>query len=128
MTPTEAKRRLGGLPATLQAATEAALDRVAETVATEARRSLGAAGPSAPGAAPADPAGTLAAAIGTAREGDGTAMVNVAAPFAAALEYGTRHMAARPFLRPAVAATGEAARQIMAEAFAQAIAQAEDDA
>ena len=60
---------------------------------------------SAPGEAPAIDTGLLAASINTetaARGDTPTAYVNVASDHALPLEFGTIHMAARPFLGPAV--------------------------
>jgi hypothetical protein len=45
----------------------------------------------------------------------------VTAPFAADLEYGTSRTPARPFLRPAIVATADEARAILADAVRQAL-------
>ena len=103
------RRRFAGLPAEAEAAVRPAMRGVAEDVAEAVRDALGTgAGPSAPGHAPADPSGRLAASVSAGVTADGAA-VTVAAPEAAALEYGTLRMAARPFLRPAAARAGPGA-------------------
>ncbi len=56
---------------------------------------------SAPGEAPAIDTGYLVNTIQTRKTGTGSAQVSVGADYAAPLEFGTRKMAARPFLRPA---------------------------
>ncbi len=116
MTPSDARKHLAALPAVAAAALAPALDRVAEAVAAEARRQLGA------GGAPADAIGALADAITSGHDDEGRASVTVAAPFAADLEYGTRRGPARPFLRPAFASTGDAARKILRGALQSAVA------
>ncbi len=112
-------RALADLPAAAQAEVGAALDEVAADVVAVARRSLGTASPSAPGDPPADPTGALAASLSATRDGL-QATVAASAPYAGYLEYGTRRMAARPFLRPAVAATAETARAKLRAALARA--------
>jgi len=62
--------------------------------------------PSAPGEPPARVSGELMDSVGYEAEmtGKGAAVrVWASAPYALALEYGTRRMAARPFLRPSLA-------------------------
>lgn len=129
MTPAAAKALLESLTRRVDAELASALDTVAETVAAEARRLLDGAGarPSQPGEPPADPSGVLADVITTGRAADGSAAVTAAAPYAAALEYGTTRMAARPFLRPAVANAEGTVRDILANALARAVAGAWDD-
>lgn len=122
MTPDEARARLASLPAAASAALDDTMGEVAEAVAQAARRQLATAAPSQPGAPPADPSGHLAAAIAVVRTPAGDVTVKVDTPYAADLEYGTRRMAARPFLRPAVAATAEPARRKVAEALSRAVA------
>jgi len=61
---------------------------------------------SAPGEAPATDTGALVRSIRVEHTpGTGTARVVVGAEYAAKLEFGTRTIAPRPFLRPAVAKT-----------------------
>ena len=129
------KRRLAALPIAALAEVATALDEIGAEVVAEARRSLAADGPvqpdpgrrpaSAPGAPPDDPTGRLAASLSVVAD-PATPHVTVVAstPYATFLEYGTRHMAARPFLRPAVEAHGEAARSRLAEALRRAVASA----
>lgn len=57
---------------------------------------------SAPGEAPAIDYGNLRSGISVEMTGETTAMVGVAADYGAPLEFGTRKMAARPFMRPSV--------------------------
>lgn len=57
---------------------------------------------SAPGQAPAVDTGTLTNSINFQMQGELQATVTVNAEYAAYLEYGTRHMAARPYARPAI--------------------------
>lgn len=103
------RRRIAGLPAEAEAAIRPAMLGVAEDVAQAVRATLAVgAGPSAPGQAPADPSGRLAAAVSAGATAHDAA-VSVAAPEATALEYGTLRMAARPFLRPAAARAGPGA-------------------
>lgn len=56
---------------------------------------------SAPGEAPAIDTGHLVNSIQAARTGQGSAVVTAYSDYAAALEFGTRKMAARPFFKPA---------------------------
>lgn len=110
---------LRDMPDAARAEVETALDDIAADAIAEARRGLGTAGPSSPGDPPADPTGALAASLTAMRNGLNVA-VTAASPHAGFLEYGTRTMAARPFLRPAVAATAEAARARLRAALARA--------
>ncbi len=64
-------------------------------------RMYGAHQASAPGEAPAVDTGKLKNAIRSEFPKRGKAIVNVAAEYGAALEFGTRKIAARPFMRPA---------------------------
>lgn len=57
---------------------------------------------SAPGQAPAVDTGTLTNSIDFQMQGELQAVVSVNAEYAAYLEYGTRHMAPRPFATPAI--------------------------
>ncbi len=108
------RRRLAALPETARAAAAPGFSALAEGVAGDVRASLGAGpGPSAPGGAPDDPSGRLAASVSAAEDGSA---VTVAAPEAAFLEYGTIHMAARPFLRPAASRAGRAGLALLGAA------------
>ncbi len=110
------RRRLAALPATARSAAAPAMLDVAEGVADAVRASLGAGpGPSAPGAAPDDPSGRLAASVSAAPTDRGSVVI-AAAPEAALLEYGTLRMAPRPFLRVAALRAGAAARAALAAA------------
>lgn len=60
--------------------------------------------PSAPGDAPAVDTGNLANSISTERVNEAEWHLNVDAAYAEVLEYGTKKMAARPFVLPAVEA------------------------
>lgn len=64
---------------------------------------------SAPGEAPAVETGRLKTSLHVSVSSSGRAEADVVAPveYAAALEYGTRHMAPRPFLAPALDAKRE---------------------
>ena len=91
----------------------AALYEGADMIRSEAHRSISAGSvsgkghkPSAPGEAPNRDTGTLQAHIEVSMpeppsEGTIVARVTSSAPYAAALEFGTSKMAARPYLRPA---------------------------
>jgi hypothetical protein len=129
MTPADLRTRLSGLPALLQDEVGNALTNVAEAAAAETRRLLdsGQASPSPSGAPPATPSGVLAGAIVAERLPGGSSAVTVDVPYAADLEYGTTRMAARPFLRPAVANTSDAARTLLADAVGRTVAAALDD-
>lgn len=56
---------------------------------------------SAPGEAPAMDTGTLANSITTEKHGPHEAWVGPHTEYAVSLEFGTRHMAARPYMKPA---------------------------
>lgn len=80
----------------------------ADMIRAEAFRSISAGSisgkshvPSAPGEPPNRDTGVLQAHIETANPEPLTATVTSSAPYAAALEYGTSRMAARPYMRPA---------------------------
>lgn len=68
---------------------------------------------SAPGEAPANDYGFLASNIKAELADKNTANLRSNAPYSIHLEYGTRKMAARPFLRPAGDRIREKARPIM---------------
>ncbi len=110
------RQSLAALPDAARTEVATALVAVATDAATEAMRGFGDAAPSAPGGPPADPTGGLAASISVTQEGDAS-RIAVAVPYAVDLEYGTRTMAPRPFLRSAVAATAETARDRLRAAF-----------
>lgn len=80
----------------------------AETITVEAQLSItrGAASgknhvPSKPGEPPNQDTGVLSSNIEAARFGRLKAKITSSAPYAAALEFGTSKMAARPYMRPA---------------------------
>ena len=57
---------------------------------------------SAPGEPPAIDTGNLVNSVFSEKSGPGQALVGASAEYAEYLEFGTRKMAARPFLRPAL--------------------------
>lgn len=117
------KRRLTALPEVARAAADAALRDIGEDVTAAIRRSLDASAVSEPGRPPRDPTGGLAASLGAVVEPETSRLrIAAASPHALFLEYGTRRMAARPFLRPAVAAATPQAKERLREVIAQAIA------
>lgn len=122
------KQRLAALPARLRAGTNAALRQVGDDTVEEIRRVLAASSgplPSAPGDAPRDPAGRLAGTLAVQLDEAQSAVTVIAASREARfLEYGTRHMAARPFLRPAVAAMAPSALAVCRTALAEAAKEA----
>lgn len=113
------RQALADLPDAAKAEVSDALDAVGADLVTDMRRRLGRTGASAPGDPPADPAGALAASLAATRDGL-RVTVTAASPQAAFLEYGTRTMAPRPVLRPAVAAVAEMARARLRAALARA--------
>lgn len=125
--PSRLKAALAALPQALRPSVLPALETVASLAAAEARALLGASGrvTSNPGQVPADPSGELAGSIAASVTSEG-AILTARSPHALHLEYGTAHMAARPFLRPAIDATEAEAQTVLAEAFARAIAGALD--
>ena len=113
------KRRLAGLPGLAKSEAHEALRRTGADVVAAARAGLA--------AGPHDPSGTLAASLsGTLDEGASRVSVASSAPYAGFLEYGTRRMGARPFLRPAIAATREGAFQHARDALARLSARLKD--
>ena len=68
---------------------------------------------SAPGEAPANDLGFLAANINAQMTEELTASLISSAPYSIHLEYGSRRMSARPFLRPAGEAVKEQAKEIL---------------
>lgn len=117
---------LAALSATAKGGVADALEAVATEMAAEARRLLARPGPSAPGDPPGDANGALAASLAVSVDRDALrATLSCAAAEAVDLEYGTRAMAARPFLRPAVAAEAENARARLRTALARAVARSQ---
>ena len=115
------RRRLAALPAAARDAAAPGFEALAEDVARNVRASLGTgANPSAPGGAPDDPSGRLAASVAATPTENGSA-VTVAAPEAAFLEYGTFRMAARPFLRPIASRAGPTALARLGAALRQGL-------
>jgi HK97 gp10 family phage protein len=95
----------GNLP---QATAGAIIYEAADMIRAEAFRSISAGSVSGKGhkaSAPGDPpnrdTGVLQAGIETLHTGPVSAEVRSEAPYAAALEFGTSNMAARPYMRPA---------------------------
>ena len=113
------KARLASLPDLARAGAEVALLTTAETAAADLRATLQpGSGSSAPGEAPSDPEGRIAAAVTAGPDESGGASLTVALPFARDLEFGTTKMAARPFLRPAAQRTGSDARSTLVKVVA----------
>jgi HK97 gp10 family phage protein len=99
-------RRLAG-PELIRVA-GAAVYEAADDIRAEAFRSISAGSVSGaghvasrPGEPPNRDTGTLQAGLKVAQTGPLTAEVRSEAPYAAALEFGTSKMAARPYMRPA---------------------------
>ena len=122
MTPSRLQAVIGALPQAVRATVLPALETVASLAAAEARALLGTSGrgPSDPGQVPADPSGELAGSIAASRTSEGSILTAQSA-HALHLEYGTVHMAARPFLRPAIDATQAEAQTVLAETFARSV-------
>lgn len=122
------KQRLAALPARLRASVNEALLEVGDDTVAEIRRVLAASGgpqASRPGDPPRDPAGRIAQALAVSLdEAQSVVTVAAASPVARFLEYGTRTMASRPFIRPAVSATGPAALATCRAALAAAAKEA----
>lgn len=117
------KRRLSAFPEVARAAVNAALRDIGEDVTAAIRRSLGAAAVSEAGRPPRDPTGELANTLGAAVDAETSRLrITAASPHAVFLEYGTRHMAARPFLRPAVTAMTPQAKERLRDAIVRAVA------
>ena len=76
---------------------------------------------SAPGEAPATDVGFLANTIAAQRETDLSWRVDVGAWYGAHLEFGTAHIAPRPFLGPAVSESQEGHDARMSVVFAQRV-------
>lgn len=122
------KQRLAALPARLRGRVHEVLREIGAHTVAEIRRGLAASGgpePSRPGDPPRDPAGRIARALAVdLDETRSTVTVVVASPEARCLEYGTRSLAARPFVRPAVSATAPAALALCRAALAAAATEA----
>ncbi len=95
-------RRLRLLAETRRLAVAAAVAEGAEALRDEVRLSLSQAGPSGPGEAPARRSGRLAASVTAETATDGlSAEVGSDLDYGRHLEFGTRRLAARPWLLPA---------------------------
>lgn len=101
-------RRLRALNAGAVRVAGAIVYEGADTIRAEAHRSISAGSvsgkghvPSRPGEPPNRDSGVLQAHLKAQRTGPLTAEVRSEAPYAAALEFGTSKMAARPYTRPA---------------------------
>ena len=68
---------------------------------------------SAPGQAPANDLGFLASSLRITITNRNAVDLSAVAPYAVHLEYGTRRMAARPFLRPACEKAGKNAKAVI---------------
>ena len=131
MSPANARAMIAALPEAIRARIAAELEEAAARVAADARALLeGTSGsPAALGRSSTDPSGILVRSIVSGRDPDsGVAVVTVDTPYAAALEYGTARMAARPFLRPAAAQAESEIRGRLAAALAETCRAALDDA
>lgn len=114
MTPATARAMLTTLASVLKTEIGARLDAAAAALAADVRSRLERAGPAG------RPSGALAQAITTGRDIEiDAAVVTVDEPYAAALEYGTARMAARPFLRPAAAEAEPEIRDALAATMAE---------
>jgi len=72
---------------------------------------------SAAGESPAVGTGNLRNTVGVAQRQKGEALVVITAEYAAYLEYGTRYMAARPFVQPAVNKRADEFREVTGRLF-----------
>lgn len=78
---------------------------------------------SAPGEPPASDTGRLVSSIRTNyRNGGLVATISASTAYAAYLEYGTRKMAPRPFMRPALANKREEVEELLASSVQRALA------
>lgn len=116
------RARLAALPDRLRAETATALAAVGDAAVAEARRLLATSRgplPSSPGEPPRDRSGHLAGSLSATVDEAGAVTLAATDP-ARHLEFGTRTMEARPFLRPAAAATEPIAREVLRAALARA--------
>ena len=118
---------LAKLPAEFDREATALVNRTAQNIRNTAVRSIQKQSPggvtyekynprrshvaSAPGQPPNTDTGRLAGSIRAVESGTPTAYVDALADYAAHLEFGTRNMAARPFMTPAVEAEREKFRK-----------------
>lgn len=122
------KRRLAALPEAARTAANEALRDVGEDLTAAIKRALGSSAVSKPGSPPGDPTGGLAAALSAAVDAETSRLrITAASPHALFIEYGTRRMAARPFLRPAVAAVTPQVEEKLRAAIARAVAKSRAD-
>lgn len=94
---------------------EMAADMVADMMQSFSRQS-----PSAPGEPPGVVTGRLKNSLRFKREGQRLWVVSAGTDYAPHLEYGTRRMAARPFMRPAAWRAGKRIGQAVARALKRA--------
>jgi HK97 gp10 family phage protein len=114
------RQRLDRLPEEAEAEIGDALNQAAQEMVAAVRDRLGRISPSSRGDPPADPQGELASSLSvTIGPGELKATLAVAAHQAVFLEYGTRRMAARPFLRPAISVMQSSARDELRAALAR---------
>jgi HK97 gp10 family phage protein len=125
-------RKLAALPRLLDAELRKAVAEAAEAIRDDAIKSLRSGGSrtakgraSAPGEPPARQSGRLQRSIVVELDPSRpSAKVIATADYARALEFGTRRMAARPFLRPALERNRAKTLRLIREAVAAAIAAA----
>ena len=131
MTPAKAKAMIAALPYAIRARIAAGLDDAASRVAADVRERLDRQDnwPVGSRISPSAMAADLDQAIATGHDAEsGAVVITVDPPFAAALEYGTARMAARPFLRPAAAEAEPEIRDRLAVTLAETCRAALDDA
>ncbi len=122
------RRQIGASPGVAAAAAGAALHDITLDIAGQIRTALAAStgGVSRPGTVPDDAEGRLAEAVTVEQAGPGEAKITVGLPYARWLEFGTIHMAARPFLRPAALQAAGAVRARLAAAIRSALTRARE--
>lgn len=81
---------------------EAVVQKMAQDTQTEIVMNFSSQSPSSPGQPPGVDTGTLKNSVVAVPRGRKTWVVNIGAEYGLALEYGTRNMAARPFVLPAI--------------------------
>ncbi len=120
------RRQIGASPGVAATAAGTALNDSAIEIAGQIRTTLAASsgGVSPPGAVPDDAEGRLAEAVTVERAGPEAATIIIGLPYARWLEFGTIHMAARPFLRPAALQAAGAVRARLAVAVRSALSRA----